>query len=507
MESLYCYLVLTILFIFFAIKLVFTRNRNLPPAPPFTLPIIGHLHLIKEPLHLALESLLSQHGPILYLQFGSRPVLVLSSPSAVEECFTKNDITFANRPRSMAGDHFTYNYTSYVWAPYGQRWRSLRRFTVVELFSSNAIHKSSSALQTEIRYHLLRRVFRNSTCDGKVDLKNLFSLLMINFTMRMVAGRPGTEDEAAESEIEKKFLAEFKEIFYPSLSMNVCDFFPILRLIGFKGIEKKFVMLQKLRDEYLEKVIDGIRSKKNTCGMDGGEKKIMSLVENLLYLQQSEPQFYTDNVIKSMIMIMFVAGVETTSITLEWAMSLLLNHPEAMQKVKAEIDSHVGQGCLLDESDLVKLPYLRCVINETLRLYPVAPLLLPHYSSEDCIVGGYNIPRGTMLVVNAWAMHRDPKVWEEPTKFKPERFEENLSDREGFKYIPFGMGRRTCPGAAMAIRTVSLALGSLVQCFEWEKIGQEVDMSQTFGLSLSKSKPLVAVCSPCQSMVELLSQL
>ena len=188
-------------------------------------------------------------------------------------------------------------------------------------------------------------------------------------------------------------------------------------------------------------------------------------------------------------------------------MSLLLNHPEAMQKVKAEIDSHVGQGCLLDESDLVKLPYLRCVINETLRLYPPAPLLLPHYSTEDCIVGGYNIPRGTMLVVNAWAMHRDPKVWEEPTKFKPERFEENLSDREGFKYIPFGMGRRTCPGAAMAIRTVSLVLGSLIQCFEWEKIGQEVDMSQTFGLALSKTKPLVAVCSPCQSMVELLSQL
>jgi hypothetical protein len=126
---------------------------------------------------------------------------------------------------------------------------------------------------------------------------------MINFMMRIVAGSPGTEDEAAESEIEKKFLAEFKEIFYPSLSMNVCDFFPILRLIGYKGIEKKFVKLQKLRDEYLEKIIDGIRSKKNTCSMDGGEKKIMSLVENLLSLQQSEPEFYTDDVIKSMILV------------------------------------------------------------------------------------------------------------------------------------------------------------------------------------------------------------
>ncbi|KAL5777661.1 hypothetical protein ACOSP7_010587 [Xanthoceras sorbifolium] len=509
MENLSNYLVL-ILFIFFVIKLVLTRNRSLPPSP-FALPIIGHLHLIKKPLHQALESLLAQHGPILYLRFGCRPLLVLSSPSAVEECFTSNDITFANRPQSMAGEYFTYNYSAFVWAPYGHVWRSLRRFTVVEIFSSNALHNSSSTLQTEVR-HLLRRVFRSSASHGgggdrKVELKTLFSLLTINLMTRMVAGRPGTEDEATELEVEKKFLAEFKETFFPSLSMNVCDFFPILRLIGFGGIEKSFVRLRKMRDGYLQRLIDEIRLKKNCCSMKKVGEKKMPLIETLLSLQQSEPEFYTDEVIKSIVLIMFVAGVETTSITLEWAMSLLLNHPEAMLKVRAEIDSHVGQECILNESDLVKLPYLRCVINETLRLYPPAPLLLPHSSTANCIVRGYNIPRGTMLIVNAWAMHRDPKVWEEPTKFKPERFEANLGDREGFKYIPFGMGRRACPGAAMGIRTVSLALSSLLQCFEWEKVGQEVDMSQTYGLSLSKAKPLVAVCSPRQSMVELLSQL
>ena len=146
-----------------------------------------------------------------------------------------------------------------------------------------------------------------------------------------------------------------------------------------------------------------------------------------------------------MLQMVFVAGTETTAITMEWAMSLLLNHPKVLQKVKAEIDSQVGCERLINDLDLAKLPYLRCVINETLRLYPTVPLSLPHCSSVDCIVGGFHILQGTILLVNAWSMHRDPKLWEEPTKFKPERFEEINAEREGFKFIPFGIGRRAWP--------------------------------------------------------------
>lgn len=209
-----------------------------------------------------------------------------------------------------------------------------------------------------------------------------------------------------------------------------------------------------------------------------------------------------------MVQIMLIAGAETSAVTLEWAMSLLLNNPEALQKLKAEIDHHVGHGNLLNDLDLVKLPYLRCVINETLRLYPVAPLVLPHLSSENCTVGGFEIPKDTMLLVNVLAMHRDPKNWEDPNEFKPERFEGDLGEQHGYKFIPFGVGRRACPGAAMGIRMVSLALGLLIQCFEWEKDGLEkVDMSQSFGLSLSRAKPLVALCSPRQESVELISQI
>lgn len=188
-------------------------------------------------------------------------------------------------------------------------------------------------------------------------------------------------------------------------------------------------------------------------------------------------------------------------------MSLLLNHPETLKKVRDEIDQNVKPGCLIDDSDLSKLTYLRCVINETLRLHPPLPLLLPHQNSEDCTINGFHIPRGTTLLVNAWAIHHDPKVWEEPTMFKPERFEGMKAEGEGFKFLPFGMGRRACPGAGMGLRLAGLALGTLIQCFEWERVGQDlVDMNEGAGLMVPKLQPLEALYKPRACLQQLISQ-
>ena len=206
---------------------------------------------------------------------------------------------------------------------------------------------------------------------------------------------------------------------------------------------------------------------------------------------------------------MISGGTDTSSVTLEWAMSLLLNHPKVLGKARTEIDSHVKPGRLIDDSDLTKLPYLRSVVNETLRLYPTVPLLLPHLASKDCSVGGFDIPRGTTVMVNVWALHRDPKVWEEATKFKPERFEGmEVEEIDGFKFAPFGVGRRACPGAALGMKIVSLALGGLIQCFEWERVNAEkVDMSPGSGVTMPKTKPLQIIFRPRPTMTNLLSQL
>lgn len=197
-----------------------------------------------------------------------------------------------------------------------------------------------------------------------------------------------------------------------------------------------------------------------------------------------------------------MAGTDTMSISLEWAMALLLNHPDSMEKVRDEIDAHVPRDRLLDEEDLPKLTYLHNVITETLRLYPPVPFLIPHESSSDCTVSGYEIPKGTMLLVNLWAIHRDARVWDEAEKFKPERHEAGRRREEEFM-LPFGAGRRKCPGGGVATRVLGLALGTMIQAFEWERVGEElVDMSHATGFSIPKVKPLEALCKPREDMIK-----
>jgi cytochrome P450 len=201
------------------------------------------------------------------------------------------------------------------------------------------------------------------------------------------------------------------------------------------------------------------------------------------------------------------AGTETTSTTTEWAMSLLLNHPEALRKAQAELDALVGTSRLVTADDVPHLSYLRCVITETLRLYPGVPLLLPHESSADCRIGGYDVPAGTMLLVNVCAIHRDPALWKDPLEFRPERFEDG-NKAEDRLLMPFGMGRRKCPGETLALRTVGLVLGTLIQCFHWDRVdGVEIDMAEGGGLTNPKAVPLEAICKPRAAMRDVLREI
>lgn len=203
--------------------------------------------------------------------------------------------------------------------------------------------------------------------------------------------------------------------------------------------------------------------------------------------------------------VLLSAGTDTSAVTLEWAMSSLLNHPNVMKRARIELENEIGQEKLIDELDISKLKYLQGIISETLRLYPAAPMLVPHMSSNDCTVEGYDIPRDTMLLVNAWALHRDPRVWDDPKSFKPERFEGD--EGKTHKLMSFGLGRRACPGEGLAHRTIGLTLASLIQCFEWKRVSEEeVDMAEGNGTTLPKAVPLEAMCKAHPIVHKVLSE-
>ncbi|KAK9163760.1 hypothetical protein Syun_004662 [Stephania yunnanensis] len=517
METIYYYLaLLPLFFLLFKYSLQHFVHQTTNPSSlptPLAIPIIGHLHLINKPLHHSLANLANQYGPILFLLYGSRPALVVSSASSVEECLTTNDITFANRPHLIAGQHIGYNYTSLVWSSYGDHWRNLRRIVSLELFSTNRLQLFLSLRVQEI-HSLIKQMMLKANYDynnfTRMEFKMMFFELMLNIMMRMIAGKRYCGEDVENSEEAMRFRYLVKESTYLQGVANLGDFLPLLRWFDFQGLEKRMVKAHKGRDNFMQSLVDEHRQKTTNelCSMamkDGEKKKTM--IHVLLELQEKDPKYYTDEIIKGIASNLLTAGTDTSSAAMDWAMSLLLNHPMVLKKARDEIDTQVGQQRLLEESDLTKLPYLQSVINETLRLYPVGPIVT-HESSQDCTIGGHHVPAGTMLQMNLWAVHRDPKLWDSPTEFRPERFEGLEWDNLGFKLIPFGSGRRRCPGEGLGLRMVGLTIGLLIQCFEWEREGEEmVDMSEGPGLTLPRASPLVALYRPRPTMKKALSRL
>ncbi|XP_024014080.1 cytochrome P450 81D11 [Eutrema salsugineum] len=482
METYFLILSLAIFF-FISLKLLFDKPHNkfnLPPSPARPLPLIGHLHLLKQPLHRTFLSFSQSldSAPIFSLRLGNRLAVVVSSYSIAEECFTKNDIVLANRPDSIVGKYIEYNFTTVTSAPYGDHWRNLRRLSTLEIFSSHKLNGFLSVRKDEIR-HLLLRLSKNSQHGfAKVEMRSLFMDLTINNILRMMAGKRFYGDGTEQDDNALRVRQLIDEVVSYAGAGNATDYIPILRWIT--SFEKRVKNLAGRVDEFLQSLVDEKRADK---------EKGDTMMDHLLSLQEIQPNYYTDITLKGIIVVMILAGTETLTGTLEWAMLNLLNHPEVLRKTRTEIDTKIGFDRFIDEQDIKNLPYLQGIVLETLRLHPVAPTLVPHMTSDDCILAGYDVPCRSMLLVNVWAMHRDPSLWEDPEMFKPERFE---NEKENQKVLSFGIGRRSCPGVGLTHRLVSLALGSMVQCFDWERIGEEyID---------TREAPMMRPATPLQAM-------
>ncbi|CAH9053827.1 unnamed protein product, partial [Cuscuta europaea] len=410
-----------LLFLLYLISNQFHRKlKNYPPTPFLTLPVLGHLYLLKKHPHKTLTNISKRLGPVVLLKFGSRKVLLVSSPSAVEECLSKNDVVFANRPRLLAGKYIEYDYTSMASASYGDHWRNLRKIVATEILSSNRLQALHEIRADEVK-SMIRMLDSSSKAESPADMKTVFFELMLNLMMRMIAGKSYYGDD---KEVDVKTAARFREIvrevFLLSGATNVGDYVPSLSRLSAE-LEESFRKLQLKRDASLQDlIIECRRERMADAGSDAAGKR-KSFVGVLLTRQEEEPEYYKDEIIGGLVWDTIAAGIDTSAATMEWTLSLLLNHQHVLQKAREEIDDKVGYERLVEESDMADLPYLNCIIKEAMRMHPIAPLAVPHESSKECTIASHRIPKGTMLLLNLYSIQRDPEYWDEPERFNPER--------------------------------------------------------------------------------------
>ncbi|KAM3412717.1 hypothetical protein ACQJBY_004084 [Aegilops geniculata] len=463
------------------------RGDGLRMAPgPWQLPVIGSLHhlvLAGQLPHRAMRDLARRYGPAVLLQLGQVKTLVVSSREGAREVMKNHDTMFATRPLSTTMRVLSYGGQDIVFAPYGEYWRQLRKIAVSELFTARRV-LSFRAIREEEVATALRAVGEAAAAARPVEMRGVLSTLVTDSTARAVIGDRCKERDA--------FLRELDRIVQLASGFNLADMWPSSRLAAWlSGAEEcrhtLYTMLDGIVEEHLEK-------------MDGGGDHAEDLLDVLLKIQKDGGLKFPIHMdaVKAIILDVFSAGSETTTTTIEWAISELINNPMAMQKATAEVRQAFQASGTVAEHALGELPYLRLVIRETLRLHPPLPLLFRE-CQEPCQVQGYDVQRGTQVLVNAWALGRDERYWPDaPEEFRPERFEEEAAKADfgggDFAFLPFGAGRRMCPGMAFGLAGVELPLASMLFHFDWKPPGPgsaELDMTETFGLTARRTDHLL----------------
>ncbi|KAL6655857.1 hypothetical protein ACP70R_006683 [Stipagrostis hirtigluma subsp. patula] len=484
----------------YAVKSRRRTSNKLPPSPP-SLPLLGHLHLIGRLRHRSLHELYLRYGGgdgLLLLQLGRRRTLVVSTAAAAADLFRNHDLAFASRPRNPAADKQQYRSGNISFSPYGDLWRRAKKIAVVHLLSPRRVESFAPVRAAEAAA-LVARAARRARCGEAVELRELLYGYTNAVVTRAVAGAGGGTAE------------RLKRLLGPSASSTLVagfqaeDVLPAAaaRLLRWAtGLERKLDAMVAEWDKFLAEIVAEHMEKKR------GEEEDDDFLDVLLRLKDAEHGGdgleLTDDGIKSIVKDMIAAATETTSVTLEWAMAELVGNPPVMAKLQDEIALVAGAAeHTIADAELERMGYLRAVVKEVLRLHPPAPLLLPHESTAAAAVRGYEIPAKTALFVNAWAIGRDPAAWDAPEEFRPERFLAGdgggapPADFRGSDYqlLPFGAGRRMCPGINFAMPVVELALASLLRHFDWSLPAgvspADMDMSEAPGLATPRRVPLV----------------
>lgn len=497
----------TFLFLYYFSKIAKSseRKRTAPEAAG-AWPVIGHLHLLGGPElpHKTLGAMADKYGPVFLIKLGVQRVLMLSNWEMAKECFTTNDKVFANRPKSIAVEVLGYNYAMFGFGPYGSYWRQVRKIVTTGLLSNRRLEIVKHVWISEVKASIreLYELWINKRSDSNmvlVEMKDWFGDLSLNMVLRMLSG--GRDSSSKEERMRcHKLVRDFFEFMGTFL---VSDALPLLRWFDFGGYEKAMRKTAKDLDNLLESWLQQHKSKRSSEQADGNQDFMDVMLSKLDDMATDEDLkgFDADTINKATCLTILAGGTDTVTVSLIWALSLLLNKPQVLKTAREELDLRVGRERQVEERDMKNLAYLNAIVKETLRLYPAGPLTAPHESTEDCLVGGYHIPAGTRLLANLWKIHRDPSIWSDPDEFRPERFLTTHKDvdvkGQHFELIPFGSGRRICPGLSFGLQFMQFTLASLIQGFEFATMSDEpVDMTESIGLTNLKATPLEVLVAP-----------
>ncbi|CAM8906540.1 unnamed protein product [Rhodiola kirilowii] len=471
------------------VKALRKRTFPLPPGPR-GLPLLGYLPFLGTDPHVTFANLSKVYGPIFKVQLGNKLHIVLSSPELVKEVVRDKDIIFANRGSGVASNIATYEANDIAFRDYGPEWRKLRKIFVHKLLGNSTLEASFGFRRESVKVGVKEVYTKIGT---PVNIGKVGFMTVINGMLGTIWG--GSADEAKCKTDLKELLDELMVV---AGAPNVSEFFPALARLDLQGIETRCKRVFTEIDGMFDNAI--AQSQKRMA--ENKDQGSLNFLEYLMGLKDENDPATSISLtqIKAVLMDVAVGGTDTTATLFEWTLSELLLHPQVLKAVQDELTEVVGLDDHVTEFHLPKLCYLGAVIKEAHRLHPAFPLLFPRCPSQETQVGNYTVPKGVKIFINAWAIHRDPTIWENPLEFKPERFlkSETKWDFSGkdLRYIPFGCGRRICPGLPMAERSLMYTLATFLHCFNWEvPEGVTIELGESFGLVMKKKKPLVAIPS------------
>ncbi|CAN6219865.1 unnamed protein product [Urochloa humidicola] len=455
-------------------------SGRLPPSP-WALPVIGHIHHLAGALpHRAMRDLAQRLGPLLLLRLGELRVVVASSADAAREVLRTHDLAFATRPinrtaKILLGE----GSDGIVAAPYGDGWRQLRRICTTELFSARRVRSFRAVRQEEVR-----RLLRSLASVEAVDLSESLSAFVADASVRAIVGSRFRDRDTFLQLLERRLKI------MPASSLP--DLFPSSRLAMLVSPMPR--MMRREREEMMAFIDTIIQDHQENRAAGVDEEDLLDVLLRVQREDELDPPLTTDN-IKAVILDVFAASSETSATTLQWIMAELMRNPRVMRKAQDEVRRVLHGQEIVTEESLSVLHYLPLVVKEALRLHPPATLILRECRSP-CRVLGFDVPVGAMVLVNAWAISRDPSYWDAPEEFIPERFENSEIDFKGtdFEFIPFGAGRRMCPGIGFGLANIELPLASLLYHFDWElpegTVPAELDMTEALGITARRLSPL-----------------